>query len=381
MTTEAVCGLILAGGQATRMGGGDKPLIEAAGKTLLARVVDRLAPQVDTMLLNANGDPARFAAYGLPVVPDVLDGFGGPLVGVLTGLERLRAAAPGCKRLLTVAADTPLFPADLAERLLAAVAQEGAQLAVARSGDQSHPVFGLWPVDLLDDLRKAVAEEGERKIDAWTGRYRLATVSWPLKPYDPFFNVNTPEDVIRLRLILDGTLPDEPPLKASRPMALVVERRDSANPWKTEDWRIVAAVSDPAPGPDWMELQRGPGFEQYLINGLTLELHRSDLASYRYNLGSGAPRLLVGLRPVEDKAAPYRVVLLTAAPDEAQTLMHGGDDIVEPTAMPQDVADWLEVFCALHPPDQPMRKRRRDKADVAGAFSRKRESYTNPPKD
>lgn len=194
-------GLILAGGQAKRMGGGDKSLIEAAGETLLSRVARKLARQCETVLLNANGDPARFAAYGLPVVPDVVAGYGGPLVGVLTGLEWLRSHPSKRRWLLTVAADTPLFPEDLGRRLAQATTT-GVQLAIAQSGDRTHPTFGLWSVDLADDLRRAVVDHGERRINAWSLGRGAATVPWPMTPYDPFLNVNAPEDVDQLRRIL-----------------------------------------------------------------------------------------------------------------------------------------------------------------------------------
>lgn len=372
MTTE-VLGLILAGGLSRRMGGGDKPLVEVEGKTLLARTVERLAPQTGRMLLNANGDPARFAAYGLQVAADVVEGYGGPLVGVLTGLEWMREHMPGCRWMVSVAADTPLFPEDLVPRLLAAVEAEGARLAVAASGPRAHPVFGLWPVDLLDDLRRAVVEEGVRKIDAWTDRYPLARVDWPDRPVDPFFNVNTPEDAIRLGMILAGSFPDEPPLRASRPVAVVVERRDGATAWVTETWRPLEVVDEPpAASPPWAMLRKGEGWEHYLAVAPHLTVHRSDLASYRYNLGGIEPRLYAVLRREDGEGgAPLRVVMVTAAPDEAQKMSESGDDIVDGLTMPPAIRDWVEVFCACHPPDEPMKKRKRDRLDVDRAFTPK----------
>ncbi|HRJ62128.1 MAG TPA: molybdenum cofactor guanylyltransferase MobA [Azospirillaceae bacterium] len=197
-------GFILAGGLASRMGGGDKSLIEAGGETMLARVVARLAGQCQTVVLNANGDPARFAHFGLPVAADVVEGYCGPLAGVLTGLEWLRRCAPNRRWLLTVAADTPLFPLDLASRLASAAATQGAEIAVARSGDRTHPAFGLWSVELAADLRRAIEQDGERRLNAWAKSRRLATVAWPTTPYDPFFNVNTPEDAAELRRMLSN---------------------------------------------------------------------------------------------------------------------------------------------------------------------------------
>jgi molybdopterin-guanine dinucleotide biosynthesis protein A len=198
----AVLGVLLAGGQARRMGGGDKGLRPLAGRTLLERVIARARPQVRALLLNANGDPSRFARFGLPVATDVIEGFAGPLAGVLTGMEWARAQRPDLAWIATIATDTPFFPADLVERLLAAVEQNGAELACARSNRQAHPVFGLWPVRLADELRHAMTEEDIRKVDVWTARYRLAQVDFPGEPIDPFFNTNRPEDLAEAERIL-----------------------------------------------------------------------------------------------------------------------------------------------------------------------------------
>lgn len=202
MAGERTLGLLLAGGLSRRMGGGDKCLRLLGGRPILTRVIERAAPQVTGLVLNANGDPARFAGFGLPVVPDVVEGFAGPLAGVLTGLEWARAHRPDVAWVATIATDTPFFPTDLVARLEAAVAAEGAELACAASGGQAHPVFGLWPVRLAGELRRAVVEEGMRKIDAWTARYRLATVAFPALPVDPFFNTNRPEDLAEAEILL-----------------------------------------------------------------------------------------------------------------------------------------------------------------------------------
>jgi molybdopterin-guanine dinucleotide biosynthesis protein A len=192
--TPPVAGVLLAGGQSRRMGGGDKCLRMLGGTTILARVVERARPQVRRLMLNANGDPARFAGYGLPVVPDVVPGFAGPLAGVLTGLEWARAEAPDCAWVASFATDAPFLPADLVGRFLAAVG-DGADMACAASGGRSHPVFGLWPVRLAGALRRAMEEEGIRKVDQWTARYRLAVIAFAAEPRDPFFNTNRPEDL------------------------------------------------------------------------------------------------------------------------------------------------------------------------------------------
>jgi molybdopterin-guanine dinucleotide biosynthesis protein A len=177
------------------MGGGDKCLRRLGGRTLLERVAERLRPQVSGIVLNANGDQARFAGFGLPVVADGVAGFAGPLAGVLAGLDWMARERPDLPWLVSIATDTPFFPTDLVARLVAAAEAGGADLACAASAGRSHPVFGLWPVRLRDELRRALVEEGLRKIDAWTARHQLATVDFPARPVDPFLNVNTPEDL------------------------------------------------------------------------------------------------------------------------------------------------------------------------------------------
>lgn len=199
-------GVLLAGGLARRMGGGDKPMKTIGGRTILERVITRLAPQCDGLILNANGDPARFAAFGLPVVADTVEGFAGPLAGVLTALDWAAEHRPDVEWVLSAATDCPFLPRDLVARLQRARIAEDAQLAVAASGDQTHPVIGLWNVALRGDLRHALVVEDMRKIDRWTARYKLATVTWPDKPIDPFFNANTVEDVAKAEQLaaLDG---------------------------------------------------------------------------------------------------------------------------------------------------------------------------------
>jgi molybdopterin-guanine dinucleotide biosynthesis protein A len=195
MPPEPVFGLLLAGGQARRMGGGDKCLLAFAGRTLLAHAIERLTPQVGGLVLNANGDPARFADYGLPVLADVVPGFAGPLAGVLTGMAFVRQLDEPCDWLVTAATDTPFFPLDVVARLRAAAREAGADIAFARSADRVHPVFGLWRVALHDALAEALTEEGERKIDRFAARYRVATAGFSAVPFDPFFNINRPEDL------------------------------------------------------------------------------------------------------------------------------------------------------------------------------------------
>jgi molybdopterin-guanine dinucleotide biosynthesis protein A len=200
--TAAVLGVLLAGGQARRMGGGDKCLRPLGGRPILTRVIERARPQCAMLVLNANGDPARFAAFGLPVEADLIEGFAGPLAGVLTGMEWARTHRLDLPWVTTVATDTPFFPQDLVTRLLAAVQDQGADLACAASGGRAHPVFGLWPVRLAPALRHAMTDEGIRKVDVWTARYRLAQVDFSTDPLDPFFNTNRPEDLAEAERLL-----------------------------------------------------------------------------------------------------------------------------------------------------------------------------------
>jgi molybdenum cofactor guanylyltransferase len=199
-------GVLLAGGLARRMGGGDKPMRRIGGRTILERVIARLKPQCDGLLLNANGDPARFASFGLPVISDTVADFPGPLAGILAALDWIATNRPDVEFILSAAADCPFLPRDLVARLHRARTEANAQLAVAASDGQSHPVIGLWSVGLREELRHALVVEDVRKIDRWTARYKLATVTWPIKPLDPFFNANTVDDIAEAErlAVLDG---------------------------------------------------------------------------------------------------------------------------------------------------------------------------------
>jgi len=188
-------GVILAGGLARRMGGGDKALQEIAGETALARLARRLAPQCAGLALNANGDAARFAAFGLPVVADDVPDFAGPLAGVLAGLEFFAREAGEAALAVTVPGDTPFAPQDLVARLTQAQAEAGAEIAVAVSGGRVHHAVALWPVSLRGALRRALVDEDVRAVSGFIARHSSVAVDWPVEPYDPFFNVNRPEDV------------------------------------------------------------------------------------------------------------------------------------------------------------------------------------------
>lgn len=204
--TASIYGVILAGGLATRMGGGDKCLLPLGGKPMLTHVIERLTTQVQGLVLNANdsddGAAAdRFADFDLAVVPDSVPGHAGPLAGILTGMEWAAAQAPGCTHIATVAADTPFFPDDLVERLQAGL-QGGAALVRAVSDGKRHPTFGLWPVDLRDDLRHCLTAQQMRKIVLWTGRHKTVEINFESGEYDPFFNVNTTQDLIAAERML-----------------------------------------------------------------------------------------------------------------------------------------------------------------------------------
>lgn len=191
-----IAGVLLAGGLSRRMGGGDKSLRVLGGATILARVITRARPQVAALVLNANGDPARFREFGLPVVSDSIPDFAGPLAGVLAGLDWAAVNVAGATHVASFATDAPFLPTDLVARLANAVKDGRHDLACAASDGRSHPVFGLWPLDLREDLRAAL-HTGMRKVDQWTARHRLAVVDFPVQPEDPFFNANTPEDLER----------------------------------------------------------------------------------------------------------------------------------------------------------------------------------------
>jgi molybdopterin-guanine dinucleotide biosynthesis protein A len=201
VTISPTLGLVLAGGLARRMGGGDKARIRIGGATILQRVLACLGPQCSGVIINANGDPARFADTGLPVIADSVPDFAGPLAGILAGLDWAAANAPDCAWLASAPGDCPFLPKDLVVRLHDAHVAAGTPLACARSGEWRHPVIGLWPVQLRDNLRQALIDEHLHKIELWTARHGVAIADWPDTPVDPFFNVNTPEDAARAEAI------------------------------------------------------------------------------------------------------------------------------------------------------------------------------------
>ena len=197
----SVAGVILAGGKATRMGGADKALVPLGPVPMVAHVIRRLSPQVDGLALNANGDPAHYSGFGLPVVPDTLPGQPGPLACLLAGMRW--AAERGASQIVTAAADTPFLPDDLVPRLEAAAVGAGAPIALAETASGLHPTFGLWPVALADALDRALAE-GSRKLASWALDQGAVRVRFDDRPVDPFFNVNTPGDLDEAGRLLAG---------------------------------------------------------------------------------------------------------------------------------------------------------------------------------
>jgi molybdopterin-guanine dinucleotide biosynthesis protein A len=208
---EGVIGVVLAGGKSSRMGGGDKALLPLGGRPLLARVIERLAPQVAEILLNANDDPGRFAVFGLPHVPDRLAGQMGPLAGIHAGLAWAEANRPESRFVITVAADTPFFPTDLFSRLCAATDKTNPKLVVARSESGAHPVFGLWPVSLAPHLEESLSRGGRKALDFVTAHQAKVVTFSPVKiggrTVDPFFNINRPEDLAEAENLLSATAP------------------------------------------------------------------------------------------------------------------------------------------------------------------------------
>lgn len=201
----ATLGVILAGGLARRMGGGDKPLLMLHGRTLLAHVQQRMAPQCDCVILNANGEPSRFVATGLPVVADSVSDHPGPLAGILTALEWTARYQPAIKWVVSVPGDTPFIPADLVERLHAARGAAQCAVAYASSGPHEHYTTGLWPVALRHDLRHALTVKGMRRVEDWAKAHGAVAAIWPVEPFDSFFNINTPEELDAASTVLSNT--------------------------------------------------------------------------------------------------------------------------------------------------------------------------------
>ncbi len=197
-----IAGLVLAGGRGRRLGERDKAFIDLGGRPLLAHVFDRLAPQCAAMLISANGDPARFAAWPAPVLADARPGFLGPLAGLLAGLDWVAEARPAVSALVSVSVDTPFLPPDLVTRLVQGRHHAGAEVASAVSAGRRHPVVALWPAGMREALRQALDGDAGRSVDRVLQAHRCADVVWPSQPRDPFFNINHPQDLERAQLLL-----------------------------------------------------------------------------------------------------------------------------------------------------------------------------------
>lgn len=191
----SVTGVILAGGLARRMGGQAKPLIALGEISILSRVIEVLRPQCASLSLNANTGLHRYQLYQLPILVDATDGFLGPLAGVLAGMDAAAENQPDVNFLLSAPGDTPFLPKDLVARLYAAKTQEQASIAVAASGGRAHHTVALWDISLREALRKALNDEGVRAVSEFIARHKKVDVGWSLDPYDPFFNVNSPQDL------------------------------------------------------------------------------------------------------------------------------------------------------------------------------------------
>lgn len=206
-----IAGIILAGGQSRRMGGGDKSLLPLGGGCVLDQVLSRFGPQIESLALSANGDPARFSRFGLPVLADTVEGFAGPLAGILTGLE-WAVAGMSCKMIVTAAGDTPFLPLDMVDRLAEAAGRHPGSIAIACSAGRRHPTFALWPTDCRDALRHFLVEEDNRRVSAFIERHGFVDVDFPVgqsagRPVDPFFNINVPDDLAQAARLLQSMTP------------------------------------------------------------------------------------------------------------------------------------------------------------------------------
>lgn len=190
-------GLILAGGQARRMGGVDKAFVMLGGRTLLAHAIERAGPQVDELLINANGDPSRFASFGREVIADSLPGFLGPLAGILTGLEWMKAHRPNADWLASFPCDTPFLPRDLVRRLIACAVAANTLTAVAASGGRRHGVCAVWSAKIADTPQSVLNGLNLRKMDDFIAHLPHAALAFSAEPLDPFLNVNAPDDLAR----------------------------------------------------------------------------------------------------------------------------------------------------------------------------------------
>lgn len=371
----AIVGVLLAGGLARRMGGGDKPLRTLGGKSILERVIDRAKPQVHQLILNANGDASRFDGFNLPVVPDVVDGNLGPLAGILTALDWAADNLPACTHVVSFATDAPFLPYDLVGRLLEPVRAGRAPLSCALSGERTHPVFGVWPVALRGELRRALIDDDMRKIDAWTAKIGIEHVPFDIEPVDPFFNVNRPENLAEAEELLKIVEATGPGKYESIPLGVVIERRKSNSRWQDYAFRPIGvfagapakAVRDP-----WTLLRETGDVAHFHAATVPLELFRSETEGYKVNLSNHQPHVYIVLTPPMEADDPEMLVhMVTACPFEAESYTMDSEQIVEGVPMPPDVAGFIKSFCDVHHKDVPFKKRKRKSYDPRkGDFAR-----------
>jgi molybdenum cofactor guanylyltransferase len=186
------------------MGGADKALLMLCGQTLIERAIDRARPQVGELLINAGGNLARFAKFGHTVIEDRMGGFLGPLAGILSGLEWMREQRPKAQWLASFACDTPFFPRDVVTRLIDEAKAERALVSIAASGGRRHNIFAVWSAGILESSQSVLGKQGLRKMDDFVARLRHKNVEFPIEPFDPFFNINTPGDLARAEALMAG---------------------------------------------------------------------------------------------------------------------------------------------------------------------------------
>lgn len=377
-----IVGVLLAGGLARRMGGGDKPMREIAGKPILEHVIDRVKPQVHQLILNANGDPERFESFKLPVIADVIDGHQGPLAGILTALDWAAENLPDCKHVVSFATDAPFLPHDLVMRLMEPVLAGEAPLSCAITNGRTHPVFGVWPVALRTDLRRAMVEDGMRKIDAWTEKVGIVHVEFSTDPVDPFYNVNKPENLDEAEELFTRLRAAGPGKHEVLPLGVVIERRASTSPWQDYFYKPIAVFSG-APPKDpysaWTLMKEGDGWAHFHAATVPLELFRAETEGYKVNLSNAQPHVYIVLTPGSSRDDPEQIVHhVTACPFEAESYTMDSEQLVEGVPMPPEVAGWIKAFCDTHHKDVPFKKRKRKPYDPGkGGFAQARRTGGN----
>jgi molybdenum cofactor guanylyltransferase len=367
--TNDVVGIVLAGGLSRRMGGGDKCLRDLGGKPILAHILERASPQVGRIALNVNGDPTRFASFGLPCVPDSVEGFAGPLAGVLAGLDWAAENAPEAKWVASFASDAPFLPTDLVARMREALAREGADMASVASAGQTNPVFGLWPVSLREQLRKALTEEKIFKVDRWTARYRVAIADFPVDGIDPFFNANAPEDLAQALAHLGV----EPPVAKDTTfrVGLFVRSSPPKTQWGETQWNPHSVVAGGADLVPWSKVREDGDATIWFAGNHTLELFVAETIMYKMNLEQQDPGIYAILRRDPSLPPPgIAVKHVTASPGEAEAYSVDGEHIVARVALPDAVGQLLADYVAAYHVEQVFKKRKRSAIDPRKGFGK-----------